>query len=310
MDALPEFLACPLCRGPLSEGDGAVSCGSCGERFPRGEHGFLEFEESGGGARETGPRLEAYACHQESAGGRRFRDYLFPFATVEPALRVLDVGCGVGLTPALFAEQRFDAYGVDLPKAARFWAEAGRDPRRLFCADAAALPFADRSFDLVLSLGVVEHIGTVTGHCTLASDYRARRRAYARELVRVARSGGRVLLSCPNKSFPVDVHHGPGDAASSPGCARALLSGRLGLNVHRTWGKYHLLSYPEVERLFLGAGATSVTALPLAGFFSFQGLRSGQLRSLVGVASWYLEHLPAALRATPLNPFVLVQVRV
>jgi len=286
-----------------------VSCGSCGERFPRGEHGFLEFEEAGRRAREADPRLEAYACHQESAGGRRFRDYLLPFATVEPALRVLDVGCGVGLVMALFAEQGFDAYGVDLPKAARFWAEAGRDPRKLFCADATVLPFADRSFDLVLSLGVVEHIGTATGHCTLAPDYRSRRRAYAQELVRVAKPGGRALLSCPNKSFPLDVHHGPGDAASSPGRARALLSEKLGVNVHRTWGKYHLLAYPEVERLFLDAGAASVTALPLAGFFSFEGLGSGRLRLLAGAARWYLDHLPVALRATPLNPFVLVEVR-
>lgn len=310
--ALPVPPVCPVCHGSLRPTGAGMDCPACPAGYPLGEHGFVEFGTAAGGARETGPRLEGYAGHQEDSGERRYRDYLLPWARSNRVHTILDAGCGVGVIAECFTHDGFDAYGVDLPKAARFWAAAGRSPERFFCADATRLPFADSSFDAALSMGVIEHIGTITGHCTLAHDHRRARADYARELVRVLKPGGRLLVSCPNKTFPVDIHHGPGDALTQPGRLRREISTRAGLNVHRTWGSYHLMSLAEVRDLFLGAGASRVTALPARGYFAFDGIAERLPKALAGPGTSairaYVERLPSPLRGTPLDPFVLAEV--
>lgn len=60
-------------------------------------------------------------------------------------------------------------------------------------ANGLRLPFRDRSFDIVHSSAVLEHVG--------AMDNQA---AYVRECVRVARRA--VFLTTPNRWFPVEFH--------------------------------------------------------------------------------------------------------
>lgn len=311
-EAGPPLPACPACHGELAPTEAGMDCLACSESYRPGEHGFIEFGATSGGAREDSPRLQEYAGHQEDSGERRYREYLLPWSRPDRATRILDAGCGVGVIAECFARDGFEAYGVDLPKAARFWAAAGRSPERYFCADATRLPFADSSFDVVLSMGVIEHIGTITGHCTLAHDHQRARADYARELVRVLKSGGRLLVSCPNKNFPVDIHHGPGDELTQPGRLRREISTRAGLNVHCTWGSHHLLSFPEVRDLFRAAGASRVTPLPARGYFAFDGISERMPKALAALGTSairaYVERLPIALRGTALDPFVLAEV--
>jgi SAM-dependent methyltransferase len=74
--------------------------------------------------------------------------------------------------------------------------------------DACALPFDDGEFDIVFSNAVVEHVGD-----------RECQRALVSEAVRVGR---RVLITTPNRWFPVEVHtrlpfvHWLPDALSHP----------------------------------------------------------------------------------------------
>lgn len=290
----------------------ALTCQACGAVYPQGIEGFLDFGSSAGGARESSPRLQEYAAHQEGSGERRYVDYLRPWLEAltpsEVPLRVMDVGCGVGTSAALMEGDGYEAFGVDLPKAARFWAELGRDPERFFTADAEALPFRDAFFDAVTCIGVIEHVGTLTGHCTLAPDSERARAAFVRELVRVVRPAGRILIACPNKSFPIDIHHGPGDALGRPGRIRSAVSARTGLNLHKTWGAYHLPSRREIRRWFLGAGARGVRPLSAKGFFSFDGLRGRAPAPAASLAKSYVEHLPSPLRATALDPYLVLEV--
>ncbi|MDZ7637723.1 MAG: class I SAM-dependent methyltransferase [Bryobacterales bacterium] len=58
--------------------------------------------------------------------------------------------------------------------------------------DGCALPFADRSFDIVFSNSVIEHVGDP-----------ARQQAFARETMRV---GKRYFVQTPNAGFPVEQH--------------------------------------------------------------------------------------------------------
>jgi SAM-dependent methyltransferase len=99
-------------------------------------------------------------------------------------LRVLEIGCGLGTDGAQFAKAGADYTGVDLTEAAvnlarrRF--ELFNLPGDFHIADAEALDFADDSFDLVYSHGVLHHTPDTAGAI--------------REIHRVLRPGGRAVI--------------------------------------------------------------------------------------------------------------------
>ncbi len=59
-------------------------------------------------------------------------------------------------------------------------------------ADACALPFPDKAFDVYFSNAVIEHVGG-----------RERQRAFVAEALRVA---DHVFVTTPNRWFPIEVH--------------------------------------------------------------------------------------------------------
>lgn len=99
--------------------------------------------------------------------------------------RILDVGCGTGAN-LLMLSKYGDAEGVDVSEdALAFCRERGLEQVKLGAAE--RLPYDDATFDLVTALDVVEH---------LDDDL-----AGLREMRRVLRPGGRVLLFVPTFMF-------------------------------------------------------------------------------------------------------------
>ncbi len=99
--------------------------------------------------------------------------------------RILDVGCGTGANLELLANYG-EAEGVDVSEdALKFCRERGLTNVKLGAAE--HLPYADKSFDLVTALDVVEH---------LDNDV-----AGLKEMQRVLRPGGRSLLFVPAFMF-------------------------------------------------------------------------------------------------------------
>jgi SAM-dependent methyltransferase len=220
---------------------------------------------------------------------------------------VLDAGCGLGVEVEAMTATGLEAWGVDVASVTGRWGELERNAERFLVADVAALPFRDGYFDAVVTLGVVEHVGTATGHLTLASDYRQVRQRFVDELLRVTRPGGRVLVAAPNKSFPVDLQHGPNDTITyAP--LRTRIFERYGLNLHRVVGAYHLVTYSDLRTWARGR---PVRPLPLAGYFEFSALnRPGVPASLKAVARAWVDRMPKWARASPLNPYVLAEIQV
>ena len=100
--------------------------------------------------------------------------------------RVLDAGCGGGGTALSLAEEADFAVGLDLE--ARFRDSGTRLAREkqagrvaFVQGDGARLPFADRTFDVVFSHSVIEHVASAQG--------------YLGECHRVLRPGGVLYLS-------------------------------------------------------------------------------------------------------------------
>lgn len=100
--------------------------------------------------------------------------------------KVLEVGCGVAADGRYLSENGIDYQAVDLSfESLKLADEHFRQhdlPRRFVNADATRLPFADNTFDLVYSFGVLHHVPDTRAAC--------------REMARVLKSGGvlRVML--------------------------------------------------------------------------------------------------------------------
>jgi len=126
---------------------------------------------------------------------RRFREVL-ERAGLTPRLRVLDVGCGWAYGTFWARALGCEVCGVDLAHDQLAWARGaleGGSRLGLTQANARALPFRDATFDRVFSVETLEHV--------FRPD---RTRVYA-ELARVLKPGGRLALSTPNPSSPIEA---------------------------------------------------------------------------------------------------------
>lgn len=105
-------------------------------------------------------------------------------------LRVLEVACGRGGYARELARAGANVTGCDFSHAAlhaagaKFSAGEAAPSATLIQADAQSLPFADDSFDLLVSCETVEHLPEI-------------QRAFS-EMHRVTRPGGKLFLTTPN----------------------------------------------------------------------------------------------------------------
>ena len=70
---------------------------------------------------------------------------------------LLDVGCGTGRYLGPLSKEFDNVQGIDVSKNMVYLAKKNGDEVRL--GDCNNLPFEDNSFDVVLSIGVLEHLG-------------------------------------------------------------------------------------------------------------------------------------------------------
>lgn len=104
-------------------------------------------------------------------------------------LRVLDVGCGTGMTMRDLLQRGHSVTGVDITEAMlqRARVAVGQSaPGRARCmvSDIENVPLADGSFDVVLCMGVLQYLQT---------DEKA-----IAELSRLVENGGLVIVTLPN----------------------------------------------------------------------------------------------------------------
>jgi len=103
---------------------------------------------------------------------------------------ILENGCGVGMYIEKLAAHGGRVIGLeyDIERAA----EAKLRSKEIFNAAGESIPLAASTFDLILSHEVIEHV---------ADD-----RAAVREMIRVLKPGGRVVIFCPNRGYPFETH--------------------------------------------------------------------------------------------------------
>jgi len=150
-----------------------------------------------------------------------------------PVERVLDLGCGNGRHAIYFARQGFKAAGIDVSEQAIEWAQDWAKRESLDIdfrtGHIENLPFEDKTFDVVVSHGVLDHVHMETAEKAAA------------EVRRVLKPKG--LFYCDLRSTE-DFEYGTGETAGhntfvvSEGYERGLVQ--------------HFFSRGETEELFDG----------------------------------------------------------
>lgn len=302
-------LVCPACRVSLIINGAALVCPACATSYPVA-HGIADFS---GGAYydrfapdDALSRRELDGLANEVEGSRRrIVDFYEPLLRAEGARRVLDSGCGNGVSVDLLAERGYDAWGNDLSQLRQFQWRERRARERLVVASSLRLPFPDGWFDAVLSSGVIEHIGVAeTGvpryEVRPLPDRDEQRAAFLAELFRVTRLGGVVFLDCPNGAFPIDFWHG-----DRPGAAR-----------RHPRHEGFLPTFAEVRALVARVRPPArVEALSPFRRLQFHQARRhwyGRVLGPFANAAFALWRIPPfrGFAATAINPFLVMRVRV
>ena len=201
------------------------------------EGGFQDVDRTGA--------PEAFAEYLERIGtderARRLNRKRAEAAGIAPGQRVLDVGCGVGFDASLLAELVAPdgrVIGVDhsaamVERARARFAGSGL-PVEFRTADAHALPFDDRAFDVAWTERVLAHVADPA--------------QVVREMIRVVRPGGTVVIT------EADYH---AYVIDSPDLALARQ-----LVARHARGLRHADIGRRVRRLCRGAGAAEVRMRP------------------------------------------------
>ena len=120
--------------------------------------------------------------------------------------------------------------------------------------DGSRLPFPDRSFDLVVSFAVIEHVGS-----------RAQQRAFVRELCRVGRT---CFITTPNRWYPIEFHTAlPLVHWLPPSWFRAILR-LFGQDFHAKEENLNLLDERDMLRFFPANNKVYKKHLRLFGLIS------------------------------------------
>jgi ubiquinone/menaquinone biosynthesis C-methylase UbiE len=129
----------------------------------------------------------AYPIYRRTALSERLRRRRFERITrllgLQPGASVLEVGCGRGVDFAQFATGTYAVTGIDVADVDRVCAF---DFRQL---DARSLPWPDKHFDAVVSIGVLEHVQPLDVLCQVTNEVRR----VARRFCVIVPSAGTLL---------------------------------------------------------------------------------------------------------------------
>jgi SAM-dependent methyltransferase len=109
--------------------------------------------------------------------------------------RLLDIGCGTGYFTIPLGRHYEEIHGVDV--GAESIAEFKSNAPSKYTAhllDAAKLPFPSGYFDAIVTIETLEHVIDLPG--------------VAKDAARVLRQGGELIITVPNRWYPIEGHGG------------------------------------------------------------------------------------------------------
>lgn len=295
-------MVCPLCHRCLRSCDDHIACPDCDrEDCPR------RFEYVNGipdlivGGRFDDVDNEARAVYEEESTAYTAENYWIPqlrrlTRSVAGRPRILAVGCGNGREVDLLTRAGFDCVGIDCGRRTKAWPlRESRDA--LLLANGMNLPFPDQTFDVAFCGCVFPHVGVVGDSFDVTERFHTDRQDMAREMTRVVKPGGHIIVTSPNRFFPLDLFHGRESGSYT---------------VRPYWpGDRFLLSVGDYAELFLAAGCREIETLPIGGYWGFLQSKKSLKGFLLGLpvrGLFWLADRPwlRFLRPSPLAPWIAV----
>lgn len=293
----PVPLVCPVCHSGLEVHQHDIDCCGCHRGFTFC-HGFPDLIVGG---RFDDPSDEDLLAYEERSNEDLTRNYWIPmFRRLWPdswrGRRLLSVGCGTGVDVDLLTEEGFECVGIDCGNRTNVWPRRSRQ-ERLVLANGKHLPFEDGAFDAAFCGCVFPHVGVVGDSFQVASNHESERLELAREMVRILKPGGKVVVSSPNRMFFMDIFHGRKPNSYTPR--------------FNSPADHFLLSVGDYKRLFKAAGCSRGAAQPVENYWGFirskHSLKGLLLGMPVRFAFWLVSRRPFAwLRGSPLSPWIVV----
>ena len=153
--------------------------------------------------------------------------------------RLLDIGCGDGTFTVRLGEQFREVFGIDVQEnyIETFKQRAASEPKfKVSSMSAAAMEFPADFFDTIVTIETLEHVDDLAGA--------------AREIHRVLRPGGELIITVPNRWFPCENH---GMTIGKFETQRAPLLTYLPW-LHRKWAKARVFKVRDLDQLFRPLG--------------------------------------------------------
>ncbi|MDD4870066.1 MAG: methyltransferase domain-containing protein [Kiritimatiellae bacterium] len=203
------------------------------------------------------PFLSRWTSHVALYARKKIFQRLMNVAKPEEKTKILDVGA----TAANDRDSNF--FEIFYPFTAQITATGIEDARNLefefpgltyIRTEGSQLPFGDRSFDLVVSFAVLEHVGN-----------RNQQQNFLHELCRVGKA---CFLSTPNRWYPIEIHTlMPLLHWLPPKHFRAVLR-LMGQTFYSEEKNLNLLSDKDVREMFPQSVKVSAHHFRLLGFYS------------------------------------------
>jgi ubiquinone/menaquinone biosynthesis C-methylase UbiE len=198
--------------------------------------------------------------------------------------RLLELACGPGAHALPWAERGADVTGIDfdfeLLRIARDRCAAGgvaTDRHRWAASDATRLPFRDACFDVINCNSLFEHV----------PDWRA----VLREMSRVVRPGGVVIVYTSNRHCPLqnEINHFPFypwlPEAIKGRILRWIMAHRRDLVNYTEFPAIHWFTYPGLKRAFREEGFEPFDRVDLLARAGGTGLKRRLAGAIAGVAA-------------------------
>jgi ubiquinone/menaquinone biosynthesis C-methylase UbiE len=189
-----DLLRCPSCTASLVPASQGLGCAACDSRFPIKEGILVVKDQAGANNRVAqefydSPRWPKFRFWEKvtwfcNGGERKARSQVLKHLPRQPGLKLLDVAVGDGVYLSWMPED-WRIVGIDVSwsqlRACQARATGRARPVPLIQCEAETLPFRDRQFDAVLSIGAFNYFNNPEGALV--------------EMVRVACPGAAIVVS-------------------------------------------------------------------------------------------------------------------
>ena len=299
-----SYYYCPNCKINLVNKSqiNILECTSCNAKFNT-SNGYHVFDESEMVCK-TDYKLNSEILELENIElSERLRRWILPNLDSVAGKKILVVGCGGGSDVEELNKLGSNTWGMDFSYRTSFWNKKNYNKNQLFVSSTDFIPFPDAFFDVVLCLGVIEHVHENLFYSKNFDLLYLKRLEFLNSIYKIMKPGGELILSSPNRNFLIDFQHG--------NYGKKIFD-KTPIGLHSPFIKF-LESYHSIEHYFHEIGKVKVEPMNLTNFFGFSILKKKSYLSSIFKKTFIfyvkqLDNSMLCIRKSFMNPYLIVKI--